>query len=387
VAELTQYHHGEQNLLETIIKLAQDFIGSNNIPYLYQDGQFGTRLEGGKDAAAARYIFTRLERHTRYIFREEDDPILTYAQVDGETVEPVYYAPILPMILVNGCSGIGTGWSSDIPCFQPEQLIQWIYEWMDAEDSDIELVPWYNGFKGTITVDGDRAITRGLVRPSEKKKGGFDVIELPIGCWTNKYKNQIEDWYEAKSLSYRANYSTIDSVHFVITPEESFEMNDKNLKLISYLSLANMVAYDTENHIHKYNKAKDIMMEFCYTRLGLYEKRKAYQLHQLTCHIRTLTNKVRFLIEVMNNTLVLFKQSDARIQTLMSEHTFDKEDESYSYLLNMPIHSFSDDKIKALTQQLEHTNTEYKTLLERSPKDIWKSELSELTVALQKKEK
>ena len=387
VAELTQYHHGEQNLLETIIKLAQDFIGSNNIPYLYQDGQFGTRLEGGKDAAAARYIFTRLEKHTRYIFREEDDPILTYAQVDGETVEPVYYAPILPMILVNGCSGIGTGWSSDIPCFQPEKLIQWIYEWMDAEDSDIELVPWYNGFKGTITVDGDRAITRGIIRPSEKKKGGYDVIELPIGCWTNKYKNQIEDWYEAKSLSYRANYSTIDSVHFVVTPEESFEMNDKNLKLISYLSLANMVAYDTENHIHKYNKAKDIMMEFCYTRLGLYEKRKAYQLHQLTCHIRTLTNKVRFLTEVMNNTLVLFKQSDVRIQTLMSEHKFDKEEESYSYLLNMPIHSFSEDKIKALTQQLEHTNTEYKTLLDRSPKDIWKSELLELTAVLQKKEK
>jgi DNA topoisomerase-2 len=86
VAECTQYHHGEQNLLETIIKLAQDFVGSNNIPYLYQDGQFGSRLEGGKDAAAGRYIFTRLEKYMTYLFREEDEPLYTYVQVDGETV-------------------------------------------------------------------------------------------------------------------------------------------------------------------------------------------------------------------------------------------------------------------------------------------------------------
>ena len=380
VAELTQYHHGEQNLLETIIKLAQDYVGSNNIPYLYQDGQFGTRLEGGKDAAAARYIFTRLEKHTRYIFREEDDPILTYAKVDGEEVEPVFYAPILPMILVNGCSGIGTGWSSDIPCFNPSQLIQWIVHWLDESPTETELVPWYKGFTGKIELDGERANTSGIFRASEKKKGGIDIVELPIGCWTNKYKNQIEDWYEDKTFSHRANYSTIDKVHFVIVSEH--EVNEKSLKLTSYLSLSNMVAFTTENAIHRYKKATDILTDFCKVRLELYEKRKAYQLVQMQKQIRILSNKIRFLTQVMNDEVILFKQSEATIQSLLESNRFDKEEDSYQYLLSMPIQSFSEDKIKSLTSQFDTLKRDHDICLKRSPQEVWKSELAELQALL-----
>jgi len=159
VAEITQYHHGEQNLLDTIVKLAQNFVGSNNIPYLTRDGQFGSLLEGGEDSAAARYIYTCLEKTTRLLFREEDDAVLNYVVSDGETVEPEYYLPVLPMILVNGCSGIGTGWSSSVPAHNPKDLIHWIKEWISNEsEGDIEvehedLVPWYNNFTGSITLD------------------------------------------------------------------------------------------------------------------------------------------------------------------------------------------------------------------------------------------
>ena len=115
VAENTNYHHGEHCLFETITKMAQDFPGSNNIPYLFKDGQFGSRIIGGKDAASARYIFTRLNKIVRHIFRKEDDVILKRVVDDGDIVEPEFYMPIIPMILVNGCSGIGTGWSCNIP--------------------------------------------------------------------------------------------------------------------------------------------------------------------------------------------------------------------------------------------------------------------------------
>jgi DNA topoisomerase II len=392
VAECTQYHHGEQNLLETIIKLAQDFVGSNNIPYLYQDGQFGTRLEGGKDAAAARYIFTRLEKHMRYLFREEDEPLYTYVQVDGETVEPVYYAPILPMLLVNGCSGIGTGWSSDVPCFNPLDVMNWIIGWLDHEyeveekdgieiDSTPDLVPWYKGFKGTITMEGDRAVTRGVFQPYAKKKDSYEITELPIGLWTEKYKNQVEDWYEAKQIGYRANYSTIDKVHFVVVPEEKMEMTDKNLKLISYLSLSNMVAFNTQQRIHKY-KVDDLLREYCTTRLQLYEKRKAYQIKQLDHQIKVATNKIRFLTEVMKEELVLFKKTDAWVQEELVKRKYDKEEGSYSYLLHMSIQSFTAEKINEMEHQCKTLVEKQKQIKKTEPKEMWKNELNELKQVL-----
>jgi DNA topoisomerase-2 len=394
VAETTHYHHGEQNLLETIIKMAQDYVGSNNLAYFYQDGQFGTRLEGGKDAAAARYIFTRLERHTRLIFREEDDPVLTYASIDGHVVEPEWYVPIIPMLLVNGCSGIGTGWSSDIPCFNPADIISWIRVWIEKRGEIKERVgsvdvyntpdvtPWYKGFTGTITVEEDRVVTKGVVKQYAKKKNSFEITELPIGVWTNKYKNQVEDWYEAKSISYRANYSTVDKVHFVVTPEESFDMSEKNLKLTSYLSMNNMVAFDTNKAIHRYKHVEDILEEFCRVRLDLYEKRKTYQLDQLRKQIQTLSNKIRFLTAVMEQKLVIFHVPEQEIVKRLTTDKYDTEDGTFQYLLQLPIQSFTKEKIQQLTQQCEKTKASHQQLRGMEESQIWLRELDELQAAL-----
>jgi DNA topoisomerase-2 len=164
-AEHSNYHHGEQNLQDTIINMASGFPGTNNIPLLYPDGGFGTRLEGGKDAASARYIFTKMEGMTEYIFRAEDEPLLTPVNDDGDLVQPEYYIPIIPMILVNGCSaGIGTGWSCNIPCYNPVDLIESIKIWIendgevileDPDNGEIssllpDIKPWYRDFKGEI---------------------------------------------------------------------------------------------------------------------------------------------------------------------------------------------------------------------------------------------
>ena len=374
--------------------MAQDYVGSNNLAYFYQDGQFGTRLEGGKDAAAARYIFTRLERHTRLIFREEDDPVLTYASIDGHVVEPEWYVPIIPMLLVNGCSGIGTGWSSDIPCFNPADIISWIRVWIEKRGEIKERVgsvdvyntpdvtPWYKGFTGTITVEEDRVVTKGVVKQYAKKKNSFEITELPIGVWTNKYKNQVEDWYEAKSISYRANYSTVDKVHFVVTPEESFDMSEKNLKLTSYLSMNNMVAFDTNKAIHRYKHVEDILEEFCRVRLDLYEKRKTYQLDQLRKQIQTLSNKIRFLTAVMEQKLVIFHVPEQEIVKRLTTDKYDTEDGTFQYLLQLPIQSFTKEKIQQLTQQCEKTKASHQQLRGMEESQIWLRELDELQEAL-----
>ena len=107
VSEHAAYHHGEDSLHGTIINMAQDYCGSNNTNLLVPSGQFGTRLLGGKDAASPRYIFTRLDPLARLIFRESDESLTDNLDDDGLSIEPAYYVPVIPLVLVNGSDGIG----------------------------------------------------------------------------------------------------------------------------------------------------------------------------------------------------------------------------------------------------------------------------------------
>lgn len=155
VAEQTGYHHGEASLYDTIVRMAHDYPGSNNLPLLHGIGQFGTRLEGGKDAASPRYIFTLLHNHTRLLFPEADDSLLAREEEDGLLVEPTAYLPIIPMLLVNGSVGIGTGWSTDIPQYNPLDVIDTVAALL-KEQAPTELTPWFAGYRGRIEMDGKR---------------------------------------------------------------------------------------------------------------------------------------------------------------------------------------------------------------------------------------
>jgi DNA topoisomerase-2 len=150
VSEHSAYHHGEASLASTIVGLAQDYVGSNNVNILVPSGQFGTRLAGGKDHASPRYIFTRLAPICRAIFPESDDAMLDYMNEDGQVIEPEHYLPILPLILVNGADGIGTGWSTSIPNYNPRDIVANIRHILDDEDVE-RMHPWYRGFNGDIT--------------------------------------------------------------------------------------------------------------------------------------------------------------------------------------------------------------------------------------------
>ena len=149
VAEHSAYHHGETSLAGTIVGMAQTFVGSNNIALLHPAGQFGTRLLGGKDAASPRYIFTKLPVLTRLIFHPADDALLEYQEDDGQAIEPKHYVPILPMVLVNGAEGIGTGWSSSVPNYNPREIVANLRRLM-ADEPQQPMHPWYRGYTGQV---------------------------------------------------------------------------------------------------------------------------------------------------------------------------------------------------------------------------------------------
>jgi DNA topoisomerase-2 len=177
--------------------MAQDFVGSNNINVLYPSGQFGSRLRGGQDSASPRYIHTRLEQIARILFRREDDSILKYLDDDGQLVEPEIYFPVVPMILINGSVGIGTGFSTDIPSHNPEDIVRVLRQRLRGELKTMDAVilkPWCNGFRGTIhsAPENKGWIVKGLYTFSNDDLAHVHITELPVGTWTQDYKEYLE---------------------------------------------------------------------------------------------------------------------------------------------------------------------------------------------------
>lgn len=248
-------------------------------------GQFGSRLQGGKDAASARYIFTRLAPLARKIFNKDDDALLNYLNDDGQEIEPEWYVPILPMVLVNGGEGIGTGWSSFVPNYNPRDVIDNLKALMTGGETK-PLHPWYRGFTGRIEpAGGDKYNIYGSI--GKINETTLEIKELPIRSWTQSYKEYLEamltgtEKVPAFIKDYK-EYHTDANVHFVVhLSEANMALAEKDglmkrFKISTTISTTNMVCFDMEGRIRKYNSPDDILSEFYHMRLAYYQKRKEY---------------------------------------------------------------------------------------------------------------
>ena len=410
VAEHTNYHHGEVNLHGTIIKMAQCFVGTNNIPLFDRDGQFGSRDECGKDASDARYIFILLDNLSRKIFREEDDNLLIKTIDDGDIVEPIHYVPIIPMILVNGSEGIGTGWSSDIPSYNPLDIVKCIRAWID-NDMDLfqndesemikfsvypEIKPWYRAFKGEITkIDSVRYLSSGVVSRSDAKKDQSIISEIPVGMSIKTAKEMLENLRDEKTIKDFRNLSGPNTPYFIIDEfSDRLRCTAENLKLTNSISTNNMIAFGVDGKIKKYNTVDDILDSFCTTRLTYYVLRKAKMIKDMEKKIRVLKGKKRFITEIINDTLIIKKKSENQIFKELAERNYEKavEDDSdelendkpYLYLLKMNIRSFTEERILDMEKSIEKMDTDLKTLQETSEKKMWIADLEEFVDAYDK---
>ena len=383
ISDKTSYHHGEQSLNMAIINMAQRFVGSNNINILMPSGQFGTRLTG-KDAASPRYLFTYLNPIIRMIYREEDDPILKYMEDDGTPIEPEYYLPILPMILVNGAEGIGTGFSTYVLPYNPLDLIENIKCMM--EDKPLkELRPYFQGFKGKITQD-DKTYSF---------QGNYDftgseliITELPPGVWTSVYKEFLTDLEEKKEILKLNVANTDEDVYFKIGLDcsKSDDLSEKELvqkfKLNKKISISNMHLYDKDDKIKKYGNVNDILREFYQVRLDAYTVRKNYYLDKYQKELDALKWKMKFIEDVLEDRIIINrKKRDEIIDQLIKKKYPQQNNDKYDYLLSMPIHSFTYEKIEDLKEKINNKEEEINLLESKSEKEIWSDELDEFRVA------
>lgn len=421
ISEHTGYHHGEVSLHGTIVGLAQDFVGSNNVPLLVPSGQFGTRNKGGDDAASARYIHTYLQPVVRKLFRDSDDSLLTYVDEDGTPAEPLWYAPVIPMALVNGAEGIGTGFATKVPCFDPLDIIENVRRALRNQEMS-PMSPWYKYFTGEVVPSKSQSVnTFGNYEVEEHD--GYDEItisELPIGVWTSTYKETILARLgpDIQSLT---EYHTDTTVKFVIQLQRS-EMFDGDyvnlLSLVRPVSLNCMYFFDANGKMRRFFDPRSIISEFIPTRLDLYHKRKEALLAALKASIQTLGNQARFINAIITGELVLHKKTkpvlvheleergfdpaDPKKQTKNTEDDADDDDDAlsgpntekvtsnvsktasgkdssrYDYLLNMRFSSLTSEKMNRLNDHLTRLQAEFSALEKHTAATLWEQDLKDL---------
>ncbi|XP_008561481.1 PREDICTED: DNA topoisomerase 2-alpha [Galeopterus variegatus] len=422
VAEMSSYHHGEMSLMMTIINLAQNFVGSNNLNLLQPIGQFGTRLHGGKDSASPRYIFTMLSPLARLLFPPKDDHTLRFLYDDNQRVEPEWYIPIIPMVLINGAEGIGTGWSCKIPNFDVREVVNNIRRLMDGEEP-LPMLPSYKNFKGTIeelapnqyVISGEVAILNSTT---------IEISELPIRTWTQTYKEQVlESMLNGTEKTpplitdYR-EYHTDTTVKFVVkmTEEKLAEAErvglHKVFKLQTSLTCNSMVLFDHVGCLKKYDTVLDILRDFFELRLKYYGLRKEWLLGMLGAESAKLNNQARFILEKIDGKIIIenkpkkelikvliqrgydsdpvkaWKEAQQKVPDEEENEESDNEKETeksdsatdsgptFNYLLDMPLWYLTKEKKDELCRLRNEKERELDTLKRKSPSDLWKEDLA-----------
>lgn len=422
VAEMSSYHHGEMSLMMTIINLAQNFVGSNNLNLLQPIGQFGTRLHGGKDSASPRYIFTMLSPLARLLFPPKDDHTLRFLYDDNQRVEPEWYIPIIPMVLINGAEGIGTGWSCKIPNFDIREVVNNIRRLMDGEEP-LPMLPSYKNFKGTIeelapnqyVINGEVAILNSTT---------IEISELPVRTWTQTYKEQVlEPMLNGTEKTpplitdYR-EYHTDTTVKFVVkmTEEKLAEAErvglHKVFKLQTSLTCNSMVLFDHVGCLKKYDTVLDILKDFFELRLKYYGLRKEWLLGMLGAESAKLNNQARFILEKIDGKIIIenkpkkelikvliqrgydsdpvkaWKEAQQKVPDEEENEESDTEKETeksdsvtdsgptFNYLLDMPLWYLTKEKKDELCRQRNEKEQELETLKRKDPSDLWKEDLA-----------
>jgi len=374
VAEQTAYHHGEASLQGTIINLAQNFVGANNLNLLEPSGQFGTRLAGGKDAASPRYIFTRLSPLTKRIFDPTDAPVLKYVVDDGQQVEPEYYAPVIPTILVNGAEGIGTGFSCYVPPYDVE-IIKHNIECILNQVPTVPMVPHFKGFKGKVTKTKDHTwMLEGLVFGEGSR---YHVTELPPGKWIQDFKEHLDDLVEKGTIQKYENHSTETQPDFHIWGATfTLDTAPKELGLIKTIHTSNMYLIAGNGAVKKYNSPEEILVDYVEIRLGVYKKRKAWLLKEFDKEIEWLSEKARFTTGVIHGSLKVLNVPLSQIHEQLRR---DKYAEAiWPKLLDIKTYQYTKEEVDKLVALVAKRTTDRDALKATSVVQLWKNNLREL---------
>jgi DNA topoisomerase II len=375
IAERTDYHHGVGSMIGTIASMAADrYPGSNNMNLFIPEGQFGSRLT--KEPGAGRYIESALSPYFRALFKKEDDIILEHHEVDGERIEPKLYLPILPLVLINGANGTGTGHACEIKSYHPTQIRDACLNVLAGKKLKRgTLLPWFRGYHGTVTRNPDtgQVLTSGVLEVVNTTT--IKITELPVGIFLDQYKDTLCKLEESGFISDWDDSSTEDSFEFTVkVPRSTTALDEEELyqkfKLIGR-DTENFTIWNADGVLQRFETAEDIIETYVEWRLGFYEVRRQKQIADLTELIRYQSEVMRFIKFYLSHTKV-FKDTGKKelIELLLSNKFVD-----YDRLLGMAIWNLTRDKIAEIEDKLIELRSQMKALMDDTADDMYRREL------------
>lgn len=379
VAAATDYHHGTGSMASTIVGLANNYAGSNNLNLFLPEGQFGSRLTA--ESAAHRYIETKLSPWFRALFPKADDAILVHHEVDGEKIEPKTYAPLLPMVLVNGAQGTGTGHACLIMSYRPSDIREAVLKVLDSKKlKHGALTPWFNGFSGTIERNPETGQVVVTGKLEVVNSTTIKITELPIGTYLDQYKDRLHKLEDNGFIKDYEDRSTEDGFDFTIqVPRSTTALSEEEL----YKKFG-LISRDTENYtvwnidgvLQRFESAEALVEAFVPWRLEMMEKRRQHLIADLKEQVRFASEVIRFIRFYLANVKVFRDTGKKELVEILLKHHF----VDYERLLAMQIWSLTKDRIAELEKKLEALKSDLAKIESDTAVNMYKRELKALEI-------
>lgn len=390
-AAFTNYLHGANNIATTVCTtMTQNFVGANNYALTTgNSGGWGCRIN--PSAAAPRYTRICLSNVTKAIMHEDDEEIIGRQFFEGDYIEPKFFVPVFPVLLLNGSKGLSTGFSCTIYPRNPGEVITYIKKKISGINPKTPLLPWFKGFTGEVRVNDDTGDAESVGVIKRINTTNYEITELPIGMEYQTYIGVLDKLYEDKVI---ADYDDCcepktDTILFKIKTTRQFtntysdpEKLNKIFKLVKSLS-ENLNCIDENNQVREFKSVKEIIDAYIDIRMQYYVKRKKYLIDKINGKISLLASKYAFCAGVIDGSIKITKVAkDKIIAQLEKVKEIIKVDDSYDYLLRMPIYSITKEKMAEMAEQLKNLKAELKETKVMKPEDFWIIDLNSVKKSL-----
>ena len=379
VSEQTQYLHGETNLQGVIVNMAQNFCGTNNLNVLYPESSFGNRCFPA--AAAARYIFTRKADQFDHIFNFRDNPLLVQQEFEGDVIEPKFFVPVIPLILINGSEGIGSGWSQKILPRNPLQIKKAIIQYNTTGTLPKRIKPWFKDFKGTVNhISENSWEVSGILE--QKNLSTFYISEIPPNISLDRFTANLMKLEDSGKIVSYTDYSDPgeNKFEFEIKVKRNFteKYNTERMMKLFHLTkkiTENFTCIDEKNEVREFNNEIEILKAFCDIRFEYYGLRKQLLIDELEEDARILENKCAFIEHIIKNKLKIKDLTKAEIIDYLSVKSFYEVNGNFNYLISMPIYNISHDEFEKLKKELINVRERIDRVANTEESDMWSEDI------------
>lgn len=384
VIDESNYLHGNTSMEGTIVTLSQDYCGSNNIPLLGSEGAFGTRFV--PESSAPRYIFIKQISYMDDLFKKSDEVNLIEQQFEGDTIEPVFYTPTIPLLLANGSVGIGVGFSAKILARPVKNVFTMIRNKIEKKKlSDKLFIPGWRGYRGEVrNVGPNKWEIRGVISISDKDPRKVCISEIPVSYGLKSYNDYLKKLKDEGKIDKYIDYSENDMFTFEVklSPEYVGKSEDEIMNMLGLVDTITetLTCIDENNAIREFDSVQEIFDDYYKIKIKYLKKRIVSETKRIEEELNYTTEVYKFIMDIIKGNIKINNVKRAEVEKKMKEL-------GYTYiekLISMPAYNFTKEKADEAKKKLQEKKQELASMKNETPENMWLKDLDELEAKLKK---